>query len=153
MLIYIGADHRGFKLKESLGNFLREQGYEVVDVGNNEYNESDDYPDFAKLVARAVSVEPDTRRGIVICGSGIGSSITANKFEGVRAALVNNTEQAKLSREDNDSNVLALGARFTDEKTAKEILENWLKTPFSGEERHKRRLEKINEIEIKKLSN
>src|SRR3989338_6227342 len=102
MLIYIGADHQGFNLKEALKNFLKNQGYEVVDVGNLEYNELDDYPDFAKLVARAVSQDPSNRKGIVICGSGVGVDMVANKFDGARSALVNNIEQAVLSRQDED---------------------------------------------------
>lgn len=147
MLIYIGADHRGFELKETLKKFLKDSGYEVIDVGNDRYDENDDYPDFAALAARAISQDPESRRGILICGSGAGMNIVANKFEGVRAVLINNPEQARLSRNDGDSNVLALAADFISEEQAKEILEIWLKTPFSNEERHKRRLEKIFEIE------
>ncbi len=147
MLIYIGADHQGFNLKEALKNFLKNQGYEVVDVGNLEYNELDDYPDFAKLVARAVSQDPSNRKGIVICGSGVGVDMVANKFDGARSALVNNIEQAVLSRQDDNSNILALGAKFVNGEQAKEILAAWLKTPFSGKEKYERRLEKISEIE------
>ncbi len=147
MLIYIGADHQGFYLKEALKNFLKNQGYEVVDAGNLEYNGLDDYPDFAKLVARAVSQDPLNRKGIVICGSGVGVDMVANKFDGARSALVNNIEQAVLSRQDDNSNILALGAKFVNEEQAREILAAWLKTPFSGKEKHERRLEKISEIE------
>lgn len=147
MLIYIGADHKGFELKESLKKNLIKQGYEVIDVGNDHYDKNDDYPDFAALAAHAVSQDSINRRGILICGSGAGMNIVANKFEGVRAVLINNPEQAKLSRNDGDSNVLTLAADFLDEKMAKEILKVWLKTPFSGDERHKRRLKKIMEIE------
>lgn len=147
MLIYIGADHKGFQLKETLKNFLKDRNYEVVDVGNSEYNENDDYPDFAKAAARAVSEDFKNRRGIVICGSGVGVDIVANKFDGIRSVLANNVEQAKLSRRDDDSNVLALGADFINEELAKEILSIWLKEPFSGKEKYKRRIEKINEYE------
>ena len=147
MLIYIGADHVGFNLKESLKNFLKENGYEVIDVGNYHYDKDDDYPDFAALAAHAVSQDSINRRGVLVCGSGAGMNIVANKFEGVRAVSVNNPEQAKLSRNDGDSNVLTLAADFIDEKIADEILDVWLKTPFSGDERHKRRLKKIMEIE------
>ena len=147
MLIYIGADHRGFQLKESLKKILKKQNYEIIDVGNVEYNEADDYPDFARLVARAVSQDPANRRGIVICGSGIGVDMVANKFDGARSALVNNVEQAILSRKDDNANILALAADFINEESAEEILIAWLKEPFSGEEKYKRRIEKISEIE------
>jgi len=147
MLIYIGADHKGFQLKESLKKFLKDKGYEVVDVGNNHYDENDDYPDFAKLVARAISQDPFNRRGILICGSGIGMDIVANKFKNVRSALVSNSDQAYLSRNDDDANVLSLAADFLDEEQAQKILTTWLVTPFSNKEHHKRRLEKITEIE------
>ncbi|OGM91120.1 hypothetical protein A2999_01110 [Candidatus Wolfebacteria bacterium RIFCSPLOWO2_01_FULL_38_11] len=147
MLIYIGADHRGFKLKESLEKYLKNQGYEIIDAGNGNLDKGDDYPDFAKLVARAISQDPINRRGILICGSGAGVDIVANKFDGVRSALATNVEQAKMSRSDDDTNILSLAAEFTNEESAKEILNVWLKTPFSGEEKHKRRLEKISEIE------
>ena len=147
MLIYIGADHRGFQLKESLKKILKERNYEIIDVGNVEYNEADDYPDFARLVARAVSQDSLNRRGVVICGSGVGVDMVANKFDGARSALVNNVEQAILSRKDDNTNVLALAADFINEESAEEILIAWLKESFSGEEKYKRRIEKISEIE------
>jgi len=147
MLIYLGADHRGFELKEFLKKFLKKQSYKVIDVGNEKYDENDDYPDFARLVARAVSQDSLNRRGVVICGSGVGVDMVANKFDGVRSALANTPEQAKLSRKDDNANVLALAAEFTDENKAKEILIAWLKESFSGEEKYKRRIEKISEIE------
>jgi len=148
MLIYIGADHQGFQLKEILKKFLEDQGYEVVDVGNDHYDENDDYPDFAKLVARAIKQDPSNRRGILICGSGIGMDIVANKFKGVRSALVSNPDQAYLSKNHDDTNVLSLGADFSDEEQAEKILSTWLATPFSNKEHHKRRLEKIRQLEI-----
>ncbi len=147
MLIYIGADHRGFQLKESLKKFLKDQGYEVVDVGNDHYDEADDYPDFAKLVARAVGQDTTLRRGILICGSGVGVDIVANKISGVRSALVVSPQQAAASRNNDDTNILSLAANFLDEKTAEEILKTWLATPFSNQERFERRLEKISELE------
>lgn len=149
MLIYIGADHQGFKLKEALKKSLKEQGYEIIDVGNDKYDENDDYPDFAKLAARAIGQDPWNRRGILICGSGVGVDVVANKFKGVRSALVNNPDQAYLSRHDDDANILSLAAEFTDEETANQILKTWLTTPFSDEEHHRRRLEKIAQLEIK----
>ncbi|MDP3015165.1 MAG: RpiB/LacA/LacB family sugar-phosphate isomerase [bacterium] len=148
MLIYIGADHRGFELKETLKKSLKDQGYEVIDVGNEKYDENDDYPDFAKLVARAIGQDPWNRRGILICGSGVGVDVVANRFKGVRSALVNNPDQAYLSRHDDNANILSLAAEFLDEETAKQILKTWLTTPFSNEEHHRRRLEKIAQLEI-----
>lgn len=147
MLIYLGADHRGFQLKESLEKFLKDKGYEVTDVGNGNLEKNDDYPDFAKLTARAVSQDPINCRGILICGSGAGVDIVANKFKGVRSVLAANAEQAKMSRNDDDTNVLSLAAEFINEDEAKEIAKAWLETSFSGEEKYKRRLEKISEIE------
>ena len=149
MLIYIGADHKGFQLKEALKKILKDQGYEVIDVGNEKYDENDDYPDFAELVARAIGQDPWNLRGILICGSGVGVDVAANKFKGVRSALVNNSDQAYLSRHDDDTNILSLAAEFIDEKTAEQILKTWLTTPFSNEEHHRRRLEKIAQLEMK----
>ena len=147
MLIYIGADHRGFNLKETLKKSLKDQGYEVVDVGNDHYDENDDYPDFAKLVGLVISQEPVNRRGILICGSGVGVDIVANKFKGVRSALVNSPDQAYLSRNDDDTNVLSLAADFLSEDDAKKILGTFLQTPFSGKENFQRRLGKIRQLE------
>lgn len=147
MLIYIGADHQGFQLKEILKKFLKERGYEVIDVGNDKYDENDDYSDFAVSVAKQVAQDTSIRRGILICGSGAGVDIAANKFNNIRSVLAANPDQAYLSRKDDDTNVLSLAAEFTDEEIAKKIASVWLSTPFSGEEKYKRRLEKINKIE------
>lgn len=147
MLIYIGADHQGFQLKDALKKFLKERGYEVIDVGNDKYDENDDYPDFAALVARQVAQDVFTRRGILICGSGAGVDITANKFKDIRSVLAANPDQAYLSRKDDDTNVLSLAAEFTSEEIAKKITSVWLSTPFSGGERYKRRIEKIRDLE------
>lgn len=149
MLIYIGADHRGFQLKESLKNYLKNSGYEMVDVGNDKYIAGDDYPDFAALVARKISLDPETSRGILLCGSGVGVDIAANKFKNVRSALAFNTEQAAASRSDDNTNVLSLAADYLSEDDAKKILSVWLATDFSGEERHQRRLRKIEDIETR----
>lgn len=147
MLIYIGADHRGFELKESLKNFLKSKGYEVADVGAVKFDENDDYPDFAKLVGDAVSQNPTARKGVLICGSGVGVDIVANKFKGVRSSLVFNPDQAFLARNDDDANVLSLPADFLNEEDAKKILGTWLVTDFSDKEQHRRRVGKIGEIE------
>jgi len=147
MAIVIGSDHAGFELKEQLKKYLDKAklGYKDVGVYNSEPS---DYPDIAALVAREVSGGV-YGQGILICGSGIGMSIAANKYHNIRAALCYNEEIAKLSREHNDSNVLVLGARMTKKGLAKKILKAWLETPFSGEERHRRRIEKIKGIEEK----
>jgi len=147
MLIYIGADHRGFELKETLKDFLKTKGYEFVDVGNSKYDENDDYTDFAKLVGKALSEDPAVRRGILICGSGVGVDIAANKFRGVRSSLAFNSDQAFMARNDDDTNVISLPADFLSEEDARKILGTWLATPFDGKEKHARRLEKISEIE------
>ncbi|MEK7566263.1 MAG: RpiB/LacA/LacB family sugar-phosphate isomerase [Patescibacteria group bacterium] len=143
MTIFIGADHRGFKIKEALKPYLKELGLEVVDLGNDHFDENDDYPDFANAVAGKVSKNPETDKGILICGSGIGMSIAANKFENVRAAQADKIEEAILSRKDNDANVLSLSGNFLSEQEIKEIVRAWLETPFSKEERHERRIKKI----------
>lgn len=151
MLIYIGADHRGFKLKESLKKFLNSiNGYQVIDLGNDHYDENDDYPDFAERVADKVSGDVlGESRGIVICGSGAGVGIAANKINGARCVTAISPEQAAVAKKDEDTNILALAADFLSEETAKNIVKIWLETSFSGEERHKRRLAKIKEIEQK----
>ena len=147
MLIYIGADHRGFQLKETLKTYLKGSGYEVVDVGNDQYVAGDDYPDFAALAARKVSLDPENSLGVLICGSGVGVDVTANKFKNVRSALAFNTEQAIAARSDDNTNILSLAADYLNEEDAKKIASAWLKTSFSGEERHNRRLKKIQDIE------
>jgi ribose 5-phosphate isomerase B len=152
MVIYIGADHRGFELKGKIKDFLKLRGYQLVDVGDDKYNENNDYPLFAIRVAKQVSQEFETARGILICGSGVGVSVVANKFLHIRAALVATPDQAFDSRNEDDSNVLALGANYLDEEMAKKIVLTWLETPFSGEERFQRRLEEISRLEEKIIS-
>jgi ribose 5-phosphate isomerase B len=147
MIIYIGADHRGFNIKESLKADLAVQGYEVHDVGSKLYDEHDDYPDFAKEVARKVSEFYETSRGILICGSGVGVDIVANKFPNVRSALAISTDQIYDARHDDDVNVLCLAADFTQEDDAKKMLQVFLSTSFSRDERFLRRIQKISEIE------
>lgn len=148
MVIYIGADHRGFKLKEYLKQFLDGEGYEVVDLGNTVYDEKDDYPDFAAVVAKKVSLDENSR-GILICGSGVGVDIVANKFSNVRSALAFSPDQAYDSRNDDDTNVLSLAADFLSSAAAAKIVQTWLQTPFADEERFRRRLNKISQIELK----
>lgn len=151
MVIYIGADHRGFELKEHLKNFLKAKGYQVVDLGAAFYDKDDDYPDFAAAVARKVSLDYENARGILICASGVGVNVVANKFMKVRAALVGSADQAFDSRNDDDSNVLCLGANYLELDEAKNIVTVWLETPFAEEERFRRRLNKISQLELKVL--
>ena len=138
--IIIGSDHAGFDLKEA----LKESIIGMTDVGTYS-DESVDYPDFASKVARAISVG-EYERGILICGSGVGMSIVANKFSGVRAALCTDTDTARMSRMHNDANILVLAGRRTNIETAVAIVTVWLDTEFEGG-RHRRRLDKINTIE------
>lgn len=147
MIIYIGADHRGFQLKELLKVFLEQGEYNAVDVGNEKYDENDDYPDFAKLVAKKVSQDPVNSKGIVICRSGVGVDIVANKFRGIRCGLLHNVEQTFLARNDDDINVLSLSSEFTDFEEAKKIVLTFLETQFSRSEKDKRRIGKIEEME------
>jgi ribose 5-phosphate isomerase B len=142
--ILIASDHAGFTLKEKLKLYLEKIGFKVKDLGTYSGG-SCDYPDFAYNLSRSIS-QGRYRRGILICKTGIGSSIVANRLSGVRAALCYNVKQARLSREHNDSNVLVLGSAFVNEKSAKRILNVWLKTKFQGG-RHLRRLNKIKAIE------
>ena len=147
MIIYIGADHRGFKLKEVLKQFLKEGGYTVSDMGNTQYFEGDDYPDFARLVAQKVSADALNARGILICGSGVGVDVVANKFPNIRSALGFSPDQVVEARSDDDVNILSLAPDFLEEDEAKKSVSVWLQTPFDGDERDKRRIEKIRQID------
>jgi ribose 5-phosphate isomerase B len=142
--IAVGADHAGFHLKEDLKQHLKELGHDVRDVGTDS-EESVDYPAFCAAVARAVR-EGTADRGIVLGGSGQGEQIAANKVSGIRAALCNDLFTARLSREHNDANVVAMGARIVAPALAREILRTWLETDFQGG-RHERRIRQIEEIE------
>lgn len=146
MKIAIGCDHGGFEAKEAIVDFLNKD-YQVIDFGTFS-NESVDYPDYIMEVALAVS-KKEADLGIVLCGTGIGASIVANKVKGIRCALVYNPEIAKLTREHNDSNVLALGGRVNTISELLEIVSSWLQTPFSEEERHIKRIKKIDKMEEK----
>lgn len=144
MKIAIGADHAGFLLKEKLRDFLRAEGHDVIDAGTNS-TESVDYPDFAEKVSDQVA-KGDVDKGILVCFSGVGMSIAANKVNGVRAALGTNPDEVSYVRRHNDANVLAIGAHFTDEETAHKMTEVFLATEFEGG-RHARRVSKIGTIE------
>jgi ribose 5-phosphate isomerase B len=144
MKIAIGSDHAGFRLKEKIKEFLLSKGYEVLDFGTNS-TEPAHYPIFAKEVARAIQ-RKEADFGILICGSGIGMCITANKFKGIRAALCLNEYMARMSRRHNNANVLCLGDRVLGEELALSIVSAWLSEKFEGG-RHQKRLELIQEIE------
>ena len=146
MKIAIGSDHAGFDLKENLKKLLKEKGYELDDLGAETFDSQDDYPEFGRRVAEAVA-SGEYDRGIIMCGTGIGISISANKVPGVRAAVCNNTDMAIVSRAHNNANVLALGGRIVAKEMALDIATVWLDTPFPGGERHERRLKQIADIE------
>lgn len=146
MTVYFASDHAGFELKRVLLEYVRDElELEVSDCGAHSLDENDDYPDWIAVAARAVSDAPAEHRAIVLGGSGQGEAIVANKFPGVRAALYygHDLDIIRLSREHNDANILSLGGRFLSVDAAKEAVRVWLSTPFSGEERHVRRLKKI----------
>jgi len=143
MRIYIGADHAGYKLKETIKKRLSDLGNEVIDMGTDS-DESTDYPDYAKKVSEAVANDNGSK-GVLICGTGIGMSMTANKIKGIRAALCHDEYTARAAREHNDANILCMGARVLDENTAEEISKIFFSTEFSSEERHHRRVNKISE--------
>ncbi len=142
--IAVGSDHAGFDLKEKVRRYLEDKGVEVEDHGTDS-PESVDYPDFAERVARRVAAKEATF-GVLVCGTGLGMELAANKVPGIRATPCHDTLSARMAREHNDANVLTLGGRLTDEATARKILDIWLSTPFAGG-RHARRLQKIEAIE------
>jgi RpiB/LacA/LacB family sugar-phosphate isomerase len=144
MKLAIGADHAGFVLKDRLRDELRQAGHEVTDMGTNSA-ESTDYPDYAAKVARSVA-SGESERGILVCGSGIGMAIAANKIHGIRAAVGEQPGELEFARRHNNINVLTLGARFTQPETADQLIDVFLKTPFDGG-RHERRVEKISKLE------
>jgi RpiB/LacA/LacB family sugar-phosphate isomerase len=143
--IYIGSDHAGFQLKSAITAFLKRRGYEVMDMGPDAYDAEDDYPDYAAKVCR--SIIGTENKGILICGSGQGMDRAANKFPGIYASVCWNSETARIAKEHGNVNVLCLPGRMTKEGTAKRMVGIWLDRPFSGEERHKRRIMKTKAIE------
>lgn len=146
-MLYLGADHRGFALKESLKRHLMKRQVAFEDYGAPDLIPGDDYVDYGLAVARAVAIDPASHRGVLICGSGIGMDIVANKVRGVHAALVTEPRQAIAARADDDTNVLVLEADTTTPDRAIELADLWLDTPFSNLDRHRRRLEKIKLLE------
>ncbi len=144
--IYIGGDHQGWEMKSALEDMLKVEGYRVVDMGNSNLVQGDDYPDFGYAVAKRV-VNDTGSHGIVICGSSAGICIVANKVKGARAATGFNEASARSAREDDNSNILCLPAHFMKIADAKKVVDAWLNSEFSGAERHMRRLEKVRQIE------
>lgn len=149
--IYIGSDHAGFEMKEELKKFLELKDFEVIDYGANEYDENDDYPDFILPVAVAVS-EDENSLGIILGGSGQGEAMVANRVPGIRATVFygeTGSEESiiTLSKQHNDANILSLGVRFLSIDEAKEAVETWIETDFSGDERHVRRISKIDNLD------
>ena len=146
MRIAIGADHGGYSLKLHLVELLERLSHQVVDVGAHSFEPSDDYPDFARKVAERVARD-EADRGIVVCGSGVGSSVAANKVRGIRASVCHDTYSAHQGVEHDDMNVLCLGARIVGPALADELVNAFLSARFSGEERHQRRLDKVLALE------
>ena len=145
MRIAIGADHAGFELKQFLAEYLRHRGHEVIDQGTDS-DDPVDYPDYAEAVSKVV-LAGQAERGVLVCGSGVGASVSANKIPGIRAGLCHNTYSARQGVEHDDMNLLVLGARVIGVELARELVDNFLAAKFNGEERHRRRVEKIKALE------
>lgn len=145
-MIYIGADHRGFELKNQLKEWLVGMGYRISDMGASDFNQEDDYPEYASRVAEQVSSNRDNK-GIVICGSGVGVDIVANKFDGIRSGLGIDKDQVRSARVDDDINILAIASDLIDFEQAKELVQVFLEAEYKAEERFERRLKEIKEIE------
>lgn len=148
MKIYLASDHAGFDLKESVKNYLSSKNFEVEDCGNPQKIEDDDYPDWISKAAEKVSIEPGSI-GIVFGKSGEGEAIVANKFKNIRAVIGFNLENVRLTREHNNANILCLGSQFVSPELGRQLVDIFLNTPFSNEERHIRRINKIISIEQK----
>jgi ribose 5-phosphate isomerase B len=146
MKIYIGSDHNGFELKEKIAKWLFEMKYEFVDLGANTLDPQDDYTKYAEEVALLVR-DNEGSKGVLLCGSGVGVDIVANKFDGIRASIGKNVQQVHAGRNDDNMNVLVLAADYTSEKEAKAMLIAFLETKFSGKDRYEKRLEEIERIE------
>lgn len=146
MKVFIGADHRGFTLKEDLKPWLEEKGVELVDVGAPALTDGDDYVDFAEAVGKQVAADPSSR-GIVLCGSGVGVDMVANKIHGIRSGLGISEEQITAARADDDINVLAVASDYTTPEKVKSMITRFLETPFTREERYVRRIERMKALE------
>jgi len=149
MTIYLGSDHRGYELKQALFAWLSKAGYSVEDVGDKQPDPQDDYPQFAQMAAlKLLGSTKDDDRAILICGGAQGMAMAANRFKGIRAAVVWDSEEARASRHDNDSNVLALPARILngDMNNVKDVVSSWLDAKFSGAARHTRRIQELDDF-------
>lgn len=147
MKIYIGADHNGFEFKKDIAAFLRSSGHDVVDAGDTTLVPQDDFPQFAaKVVTDMLNDDDKTAKGLLICGSGQGMCMAANRFKGIRASLCWNIEEARAARNDDDSNVLCLSSRYLSLKDTEAIITTWLSTPFAGAERFIRRLQELDQL-------
>lgn len=147
MKVCLATDHAGFEFKEKIKEYLKDEGYDVVDYGADTFDKNDDYPDFISKVGETVSMDPQNFRGIVFGKSGAGECIVANKYKGVRAFLAVNENNVILAREHNDANVISLGSEIVTVEKAKKLVKLFLDIPFSKEQRHKRRIEKIDMLE------
>lgn len=147
MIIYLAADHGGFRAKEAVKALLIDSGYQTEDVGAASLVEGDDYPDYAASAARKISLAPDQSRGIFFCRSGVGMDIVANKFKGVRSALAISADHVSAARHDEDVNVVCIASNYLSEEQIKKITEIFLTTPFAREEKYERRLTKVMDIE------
>lgn len=145
MRIVVGADHAGFEMKQVLADYLRQRGHEVIDKGTDS-DDPVDYPDFAEAVS-GVLLAGQAERGVLVCGSGVGASVSANKIPGIRAGLCHDTYSARQGVEHDDMNILVLGARVIGVEMARELVDHFLAAKFNGEERHRRRVEKIKALE------
>ena len=146
MKISVAADHNGFELKSEISSLLSKLGHEVVDVGPYSHDPLDDYPDYAKLLTESISTGT-SERGIMICGSGVGASVAANKVKGIRAAVCHDIYSAHQGVEHDDMNVLCLGSRIVGSEVAQELVRAFTGAKYTGEERHQRRLDKVLEME------
>lgn len=147
MKIFLGSDHAGWHLKNELHTYLAERGYDVEDIGNKDLDPDDDYPQFAYIAAtKVIGSDDEDPRAVLVCGGGQGMAIAANRIRGIRAAVIWDTEEAKRTRIDNDTNVLSLPGRILADDEANEIVETWLNTPFSKAARHQRRIDELEEL-------
>jgi ribose 5-phosphate isomerase B len=152
MNIALGSDHAGFGLKAAIATWLNHLGHSVNDIGPHELDPDDDYPDFAEAAALEIVAER-SERGIILCGSGVGASITANKIPGIRAGMCHDSYSAHQGVEHDDMNVLCIGSRVVGEELIRELIQAFLQARFSGEDRHHRRLNKLLKVEARYLTN
>lgn len=146
MNIYLGSDHNGFDYKKKIKDFLVSMNYDVIDDGDTTLNIDDDFPQFAAKVVNNLLIDNNNSKGILICGSGQGMCMAANRFKGIRASLCVDPDEARASRNDDDSNILCLSARFTDFEMAKTIINTWLLTPFANAPRFVRRIQQLDQL-------